>query len=466
MSIVLGYEPLAEIAAAAGFPVDQLNYVVCLLLAFPLSELFYLVPASQSQLRHVLGIALGLVFGFFCFGTQMIHPFFTATVVYLLLIVDKGQHPFWVGAFAMTYLLGCHLYRYFYDYGNYTLDFTGPQMILTQKLSTIAFGLYDGRRRKKDEKLVAEQEIRALAEVPSLLEFYGHVFFFASFLAGPNHHFNQYMDMIRGKHNQDKVDRAGFVAYRKLILGLIYMLLTLLPGMLYGYNVDMRQLVNDEWLEQSNIATRVVHLIISAMLIRMQYYFAWTVAEGANNVAGLGYNGLGKNHHARWDGVSNVKVLNVEGALNMKMVLDNWNTQTQAWLKYVCYDRVHGWKVTKTMMLSAIWHGTYAGYFMTFGSAALVTEASRKARRVIRPLFQTSPALSKLYDACTWALSIFLLDYMVGPFVMLDIPRSLKVWSQFYYAGHIIMIAAILLLPAKGGDEKKKDASDPKKLQT
>ena len=30
-----------------------------------------------------------------------------------------------VGSFSITYLLGCHLYRYFFDYGNWTLDFTG-----------------------------------------------------------------------------------------------------------------------------------------------------------------------------------------------------------------------------------------------------------------------------------------------------------------------------------------------------
>ena len=30
-----------------------------------------------------------------------------------------------IASFIVLYLLGCHLYRYFFDYGNYTLDFTG-----------------------------------------------------------------------------------------------------------------------------------------------------------------------------------------------------------------------------------------------------------------------------------------------------------------------------------------------------
>ncbi len=91
----------------------------------------------------------------------------------------------------------------------------------------------------------------------------------------------------------------------------------------------------------------------------------------------------------------------IETAPSLKVVLDNWNIQTQAWLKYVCYDRVKTWRVTQTMLLSAIWcdrlaflyscerihmlvhrHGIYPGYFFSFGSAALATEASRKVTDV------------------------------------------------------------------------------------
>jgi hypothetical protein len=46
----------------------QLNYVVCLLLAFPLAEIFRLLPTQHATLRHVVGIVIGLLFGLFCFG--------------------------------------------------------------------------------------------------------------------------------------------------------------------------------------------------------------------------------------------------------------------------------------------------------------------------------------------------------------------------------------------------------------
>ena len=80
-------------------------------------------------------------------------------------------------------------------------------MILTQKLSMIAFGLYDSthaivsmayQKVHKQAKLSPDFEKRALSAVPSPLEFFGHCFFFAGFLAGPTHHFNQYKAVIEG----------------------------------------------------------------------------------------------------------------------------------------------------------------------------------------------------------------------------------------------------------------------------
>ena len=48
----------------------QINYVICLLAAFPLSLAFRYVHGAA--LRHIVGIALGLAFGLFCFGTYEI----------------------------------------------------------------------------------------------------------------------------------------------------------------------------------------------------------------------------------------------------------------------------------------------------------------------------------------------------------------------------------------------------------
>jgi hypothetical protein len=43
----------------------------------------------------------------------------------------------------------------------------------------------------------------------------------------------------------------------------------------------------------------------------------------------------------------------------------------------VVYDRVKKNKTNLTYALSAIWHGFYPGYYLTFANGALITFASR-----------------------------------------------------------------------------------------
>ena len=52
---------------------------------------------------------------------------------------------------SMGYLSTLHLRRQLLDPGNYSLDVTGPMMVLTQKVSSLAFAVRDGKERKKDD---------------------------------------------------------------------------------------------------------------------------------------------------------------------------------------------------------------------------------------------------------------------------------------------------------------------------
>ncbi len=90
-------------------------------------------------------------------------------------------------------------------------------------------------------------------------------------------------------------------------------------------------------------------------------------------------------------------------ATSFKMFLDNWNIQTSLWLKRwiiltehvcafwnlwnnvsfvavlcrVCYERCPYNPTAATFLLSAIWHGVYPGYYLTFITGIVVTMAAR-----------------------------------------------------------------------------------------
>lgn len=50
----------------------------------------------------------------------------------------------------MSYLVFIHWYRW-YVLTSYAIDITGPMMVLTQKVTTMAFSLHDGKVKKLDE---------------------------------------------------------------------------------------------------------------------------------------------------------------------------------------------------------------------------------------------------------------------------------------------------------------------------
>lgn len=50
-------------------------------------------------------------------------------------------------------LTNSHIIRVIYEFGYETIEITGPQMVLTMKLTTFAWNVWDGRRPSEVRKL-------------------------------------------------------------------------------------------------------------------------------------------------------------------------------------------------------------------------------------------------------------------------------------------------------------------------
>jgi len=61
----------------------------------------------------------------------------------------------------------------------------------------------------------------------------------------------------------------------------------------------------------------------------------------------------------------------------MKVHLDGWNKTTSLWLHYVVYERCHS--TLAVFMFSALWHGFYPGYYLTFLGGVIFLHAARLA---------------------------------------------------------------------------------------
>ena len=100
------------------------------------------------------------------------------------------QMPMTAMVFNFSYLAGAHIYRQYTDYLGYTMDFTTSQMMLTLKMVGFAYSYYDAHVDSK--KVLPTHLQRSIKELPSILEYFGFVYFFCGFATGPVFDFIEY----------------------------------------------------------------------------------------------------------------------------------------------------------------------------------------------------------------------------------------------------------------------------------
>jgi hypothetical protein len=72
------------------------------------------------------------------------------------------------------------------------------------------------------------------------------------------------------------------------------------------------------------------------------------------------------------------------------MIIDSWNIQTQAWFKFVCFERLQRFNTLAVIALSMIWHGFEARFFFAFAFMAIVVQAGRNVRFIFITIQQPS----------------------------------------------------------------------------
>jgi hypothetical protein len=96
-------------------------------------------------------MVVGILLMQWIFASDWIHSFISSLVTYLLcLFFPRKYLGIAVFVWAMGFMTVCHLYRMYVSYMSGIFDFTGTQMVLTMKLTSFAYNLYDGTADKKN----------------------------------------------------------------------------------------------------------------------------------------------------------------------------------------------------------------------------------------------------------------------------------------------------------------------------
>ncbi|RIA85160.1 MBOAT, membrane-bound O-acyltransferase family-domain-containing protein [Glomus cerebriforme] len=471
-----------------GAAVDHLKMVFTLLASYPLALVYKRLPPHNPNIKHLFSIAIAIIvlFGVFDLADAFYTMLISSLISYAIIYHVKGiWGPILVFLYALGHLSINHIYRQINRISYDRYDPTGPQMVLVIKLTSFAFNVFDGRRPSKE--LTPYQKSKAIPSMPSILEYLGYLFFFGGFMAGPAFEFMDYrqftnMEMFRvdndsiepdqnnmhlkqlklvneyynkniplkGNNNNTSrsfkyyVPNGSIPALSKLGFGIFFIICT----MIFGNNYPVNWTLSEEF-KAISLFDKLIYIQIASFCARFKYYIVWSIAEGACILSGLGFNGYDEHGNAKWNRVTNVDIVAYETADNIKTLLDSWNMNTNKWLKNYVYLRVtppgkkpNFFSTFATFGTSAIWHGFYPGYYLTFISGAFVQSIHRTLRRNIRPIFLTPKfsSLKPLYNFLGWLLTQTVIHYIVIPFNILSFRNSLYVWKLLYFCGHIAII--------------------------
>jgi lysophospholipid acyltransferase 1/2 len=142
---------------------------------------------------------------------MLLYVVLVAVSYVVMILISPTVVHLYLFAITMGWLSIVHIYRVSVDVGdtNYYNDVSGSLMVLTQRLSSLGFCIYDGMGRKKDD-LTSEQKEQCVGRLPTLLEFLSYSFNFPGIMLGPLCFYNDYVAFIEGKHSQAK-DNVGVI---------------------------------------------------------------------------------------------------------------------------------------------------------------------------------------------------------------------------------------------------------------
>ncbi len=439
-------------------------YIAGLFLCYPAGYCMSLIP--PGPIKHLTSCTLGILILQTVLGTQYIHLLITSLLSYLLLLllpprISKTLVP----AFSMTYCVLGHLHRQYINYMGWDLDFTGAQMVITIKLWSLAWNVYDGHVIKTAEegdvpKATRRCERFALERVPGFLEFMGYAMCFSNVLAGPAFEFSVYRDAVEGGRIKGHRPSRWRPVFGPLVVSVVCLAAHVLLSRVYFPIMDpvdsqknLPVILSSVTIESHGWSGVFAYLFLGLLGNRMKYYFAWKNSEGAANTWYCGYVGVEEGSE-KWVHSQNVDILGCETAQNTREGTTKWNMKTAQWLNRYVYARTDG-SLLMTYFISAFWHGFYPGYYLFFLSLPIATNVERECRGRIGSRFESGRW--NWWGVLCWAATQTTLMYISLPFLVLSWEWSLAVWRSYWFVGHAVMVATWLIIRIFWGEIKEKD---------
>jgi len=470
------YQPcISHISKSLGLDADILGMGICLMLGYPLGYIMNKLP--YGKIRHIFSFLSGVFLLQCTVQQQWIHIFITSLVSYVfLLLLPSSYSKNVVPIFTMLYLSLGHVHRQYTNYGGWDMDFTTAQMILTIKLYSLAYNLYDGyilKTGNMENRATLKCYHVAIRELPGFIEYLGYVFCFSTLLAGPAYEYKLYVSSCDGSKLYNKygkphgtIPSVVLPTLRPFLLSIIFLAIFVIGRTFVPFlNPSNPQYDLPTILEPSLLtktwAIRFLYTYAAIFVLKCKFYYVFKTTEGTNNIWMAGFDGFEQNETGSnekkplgWTTSVNVDILQVETGSNIKAVMAAWNKKTANWLFRYVYIRTNG-SLFFTYFISAFWHGFYPGYYLSFLSLAFFTTVERLGRKKLNYYFIQKRNCSfrnfLVTTICLLNVTLIMV-YSSLPMHLLSWEWSVAGLKTHYFIGHIlglILLFVFYLLPIR-----------------
>eukprot|EP00850_Spirogloea_muscicola_P006294 SM000029S10589 [mRNA] locus=s29:853943:857410:- [translate_table: standard] len=309
------------------------------------------------------------------------------------------------------------------------MDFTGSLMVLTLKVVSCAMDYQDGLLPA--DKAASPTYTNRLKVLPSPLEFAGYILCCGNVLVGPAIDFRGYRDYCERRVEWDP--RADKPMPSVLPVALARLVQAACCAALYQTLVP-------------RFPGKCGYIWMTALTMRIMYYFIWSLAETGLLLSGLGFSGWSQStpSEPEWKRADHVKPLKVELIPSAAKLPSYWNMKTAEWLRIYVYDRLNLWTgrptfgtLLATQVVSAVWHGVYPGYYLFFVNCAVAQQASKAYYKLHLKIPEKSSLLRVFSNQFHWLFTQMVLNYSQVGFITLD------VWTSVYFLGNLLPLAVL-----------------------
>ena len=518
---------LRQISSSTGLPNGTILFTVALFLGLPLGAMFRVVSKKNfayndvsSLLRGAMALTFGTMISLVTFGKTTSHAFYMALPSLLLLKATTGrgggvrvgvggggakaddaskQRRKSVGFATFLWSFGYLVYiHYSADSGGEwkrgNIDITGLLMVLSLKLTSCAMNFEDYRLEDAEKSPFMKKH--ELSEAPKTLEYLAWCMFPCTLVSGPTLEFKTFRMWLheegifdpnspRNKltHNARWPRTWMVLTVQRFIGAMMCLALHLyLSGLVSLQDVFAN---GNEW-EMMSLWEKLKTVYVAGAAGKYKYYFVWMFADASAAACGLAYNGInaeksitGREGPEEWNAMTNVHPFGVDFANTFAEIPSHWNIRTGIWLRHYCYDRIHRFRVRTsgnknrkpglvelllTQLVSGIWHGLSAGYWMFFSSTALIIYCARKTYKWQRDYM--SERFVKYWKLFSLAMTHVGLLYLTPAFQLVEFEAGMRAWNGMYWCVHVlsvVLIALTVLVRPESWKRKKAEEEEKKK---